>query len=251
MGLFGIAVIICGICFIHLRSFSFRSFLKPFLIMGGKASLWSFCTGVSIAAYSIVDKIGSPIEIYEKPANEFIAGFVGYVNFLEGSVKTLRAREKITSHFRITSTHLEMIHKFYRHFLERVMASPKRSRKSDKSVRGIIIDFGSSGESNSDVSLTRPVPIKANIAVPYAVISGEAGMIISRCVTSARNWQKYELWVNPPSTESFFLLPVKGAITSNNWAVRRAIPSNTDWQRSSLVVSKPNPTQRPAADLSQ
>lgn len=58
MGMFGIAVIICGIFFIHMRSFSFHSFLKPFLTMGGKASLWSFCTGVSIAAYSIVDKIG-------------------------------------------------------------------------------------------------------------------------------------------------------------------------------------------------
>lgn len=97
MGMFGIAVIICGIYFIHLRSFSFHSFLKPFLTMGGKASLWSFCTGVSIAAYSIVDKIGSPIEIYEKPANEFIAGFVGYVNFLEGSIKALTEKTNTLS----------------------------------------------------------------------------------------------------------------------------------------------------------
>ncbi len=37
----------------------------------------------------VIQQIGSPIEIYEKPANEFIAGFVGYVNFLEGSVDTL------------------------------------------------------------------------------------------------------------------------------------------------------------------
>ena len=57
-GIFGIAFVICGIYCIHLRSFSFRSFLEPLLTMGGKASLWSFYTGVSIAAYSIVDKIG-------------------------------------------------------------------------------------------------------------------------------------------------------------------------------------------------
>jgi ABC-type Fe3+/spermidine/putrescine transport system ATPase subunit len=34
-----------------------------------------------------IQQIGSPIEIYERPANEFIAGFVGFVNFLDGIVK--------------------------------------------------------------------------------------------------------------------------------------------------------------------
>ena len=37
----------------------------------------------------VIQQIGSPIEIYEKPANEFIAGFVGYVNFLKGTIDTL------------------------------------------------------------------------------------------------------------------------------------------------------------------
>ena len=32
----------------------------------------------------VVEQVGSPIEIYERPATEFVAGFVGYVNFLEG-----------------------------------------------------------------------------------------------------------------------------------------------------------------------
>jgi spermidine/putrescine ABC transporter ATP-binding subunit len=37
----------------------------------------------------VIQQIGSPMEIYQKPANEFIAGFVGYVNFLEGSVEAV------------------------------------------------------------------------------------------------------------------------------------------------------------------
>jgi len=37
----------------------------------------------------VIQQIGSPIDIYERPANEFIAGFVGYVNFLEGTVDTI------------------------------------------------------------------------------------------------------------------------------------------------------------------
>jgi energy-coupling factor transporter ATP-binding protein EcfA2 len=37
----------------------------------------------------VIQQIGSPIDIYEQPANEFIAGFVGYVNFLEGTVDAI------------------------------------------------------------------------------------------------------------------------------------------------------------------
>jgi ABC-type Fe3+/spermidine/putrescine transport system ATPase subunit len=35
----------------------------------------------------VIQQIGSPIEIYERPNNEFIAGFVGFVNFLDGKVE--------------------------------------------------------------------------------------------------------------------------------------------------------------------
>jgi ABC-type sugar transport system ATPase subunit len=35
----------------------------------------------------VIQQIGSPTEIYERPDNEFIASFVGFVNFLEGKVE--------------------------------------------------------------------------------------------------------------------------------------------------------------------
>ena len=35
----------------------------------------------------LIQQIGSPIEIYERPGNEFIAGFVGFVNFLDGKIE--------------------------------------------------------------------------------------------------------------------------------------------------------------------
>jgi ABC-type Fe3+/spermidine/putrescine transport system ATPase subunit len=35
----------------------------------------------------LIQQIGSPIEIYERPDNEFIAGFVGFVNFLDGKIE--------------------------------------------------------------------------------------------------------------------------------------------------------------------
>ena len=37
----------------------------------------------------VIQQIGSPMKIYEEPANKFIAGFVGYVNFLKGTVDAI------------------------------------------------------------------------------------------------------------------------------------------------------------------
>jgi ABC-type Fe3+/spermidine/putrescine transport system ATPase subunit len=44
----------------------------------------------------LIEQVGSPIEIYERPANEFIAGFVGYVNFMEGRVASIDAKTRDT-----------------------------------------------------------------------------------------------------------------------------------------------------------
>jgi ABC-type Fe3+/spermidine/putrescine transport system ATPase subunit len=37
----------------------------------------------------MIEQVGAPIEIYQKPKNEFIAGFVGYINILEGVVENI------------------------------------------------------------------------------------------------------------------------------------------------------------------
>ena len=39
----------------------------------------------------LIEQVGTPIEIYERPANEFIASFVGYVNFMEGRIASVDA----------------------------------------------------------------------------------------------------------------------------------------------------------------
>ena len=68
-GILGIAMVILGIYVIHLPSFSAQSFLEPFLAFRGGASLWALYTGGTIAAYSLVDKVGvsivyPPVYIY-------------------------------------------------------------------------------------------------------------------------------------------------------------------------------------------
>ncbi len=50
----------------------------------------------------VIQQIGSPVEIYEKPANEFIAGFVGYVNILNGKINE---RANGSNTFKISTTY--------------------------------------------------------------------------------------------------------------------------------------------------
>jgi drug/metabolite transporter (DMT)-like permease len=69
LGAFGITLIIAGIYTIHLRSFSLDGFLEPFRAARGSASVWALLTGGTIAAYSLVDKVGvslvhPPVYIY-------------------------------------------------------------------------------------------------------------------------------------------------------------------------------------------
>ena len=69
LGVMGILLIIGGIYCIHLRSFSGSAFLAPFRALQGGASLWALFTGLAIAFYSLVDKVGvglvyPPVYIY-------------------------------------------------------------------------------------------------------------------------------------------------------------------------------------------
>ncbi|MCE5282834.1 MAG: DMT family transporter [Deltaproteobacteria bacterium] len=58
LGMAGIALIVGGIYCVHLRAFSASAFLEPFRALRGGASLWALLTGLSIAAYTLVDKVG-------------------------------------------------------------------------------------------------------------------------------------------------------------------------------------------------
>jgi len=44
----------------------------------------------------LIEQVGSPIEIYERPANEFIAAFVGYVNFMDGRIESINQSTRDT-----------------------------------------------------------------------------------------------------------------------------------------------------------
>lgn len=41
---------------------------------------------IVVLADAVIQQVGTPVEIYDNPANKFIAGFVGYVNFLNARI---------------------------------------------------------------------------------------------------------------------------------------------------------------------
>jgi len=57
-GIIGIALVVVGIYVIHLKSISLKAVFKPFAAIRSSASIWALLTGCTIAAYSLVDKVG-------------------------------------------------------------------------------------------------------------------------------------------------------------------------------------------------
>jgi spermidine/putrescine transport system ATP-binding protein len=48
---------------------------------------------IAVMSKGKVQQMGTPVEIYERPANQFVADFIGESNFLEGTLKTLSGNE--------------------------------------------------------------------------------------------------------------------------------------------------------------
>jgi spermidine/putrescine transport system ATP-binding protein len=48
---------------------------------------------IAVMSKGKVQQIGTPVQIYERPANRFVADFIGESNFLEGKIKTLSKKE--------------------------------------------------------------------------------------------------------------------------------------------------------------
>jgi len=77
----------------EIRNIQERIGITTIFVTHDQYEAMSISDRLLVLSDGVIQQIGSPMEIYQKPANEFIAGFVGYVNFLEGSVKTVDEAE--------------------------------------------------------------------------------------------------------------------------------------------------------------
>ena len=73
----------------ELRSIQERIGVTAIFVTHDQYEAMSISDRVLVLNDGVIQQIGSPMEIYEQPANKFIAGFVGYVNFLEGTVDAI------------------------------------------------------------------------------------------------------------------------------------------------------------------
>jgi spermidine/putrescine transport system ATP-binding protein len=48
---------------------------------------------IAVMSKGKIQQLGTPVEIYERPTNKFVADFIGESNFLEGKVKSISKRE--------------------------------------------------------------------------------------------------------------------------------------------------------------
>jgi len=48
---------------------------------------------IAVMSLGVVQQIGTPVEIYERPSNRFVADFIGESNFFEGQIKSLSKGE--------------------------------------------------------------------------------------------------------------------------------------------------------------
>ncbi|MBE0683870.1 MAG: ABC transporter ATP-binding protein [Anaerolineales bacterium] len=48
---------------------------------------------IAVMSKGQVQQMGTPVEIYERPSNKFVADFIGESNFLEGKIKSLSKKE--------------------------------------------------------------------------------------------------------------------------------------------------------------
>ena len=51
-----------------------------------------------------IEQVGTPAEIYHRPANRFVAGFLGTSNFIEGTVSEVLHEEAHSGRYRISTT---------------------------------------------------------------------------------------------------------------------------------------------------
>ena len=76
-GVIGIGLVVAGIYVIHLKSFSAKTVFEPFRAIRRPGSIWALLTGCTIAAYSLVDKVG--IQSVQPPVYIYFIFFIPFL----------------------------------------------------------------------------------------------------------------------------------------------------------------------------
>ena len=73
----------------EIRKLQERLKITTIFVTHDQFEAMSISDRIVVMREGVIQQTGSPVEIYERPRNEFIASFVGYVNFLDGVIKAV------------------------------------------------------------------------------------------------------------------------------------------------------------------
>ncbi len=73
----------------EIRKLQERLKITTIFVTHDQFEAMSISDRIVVMREGVIQQTGSPVEIYERPKNEFIASFVGYVNFLDGVIKAV------------------------------------------------------------------------------------------------------------------------------------------------------------------
>lgn len=93
----------------EIRKLQERLGITTIFVTHDQFEAMSISDRIVVMHQGVISQIGSPVEIYEQPNNEFIAGFVGYVNFLEGKIEKVdNAKSRAVASTAIGEVHFLM-----------------------------------------------------------------------------------------------------------------------------------------------
>jgi ABC-type Fe3+/spermidine/putrescine transport system ATPase subunit len=73
----------------EIRKLQERLKITTIFVTHDQFEAMSISDRIVVMKEGVIQQTGFPVEIYERPRNEFIASFVGYVNFLDGVIKAV------------------------------------------------------------------------------------------------------------------------------------------------------------------
>ena len=117
--------------------------LTSIYVTHDQAEAMSLSDRVIIMNKGKIEQIGTPQEIYQQPATEFIADFIGTANFVDGVIKGIEGKELM----------VEMLNN-----IARVPIKGERTFKVGERVRGVIrpeaINIGEEGKFDGKITLS-------------------------------------------------------------------------------------------------
>ena len=81
----------------ELKSLQRRLGITTIFVTHDQEEALTTCDRIAVMDQGVIQQIGTPMELYDAPANRFVANFVGTINFIEGDIAQSRGSIAFTS----------------------------------------------------------------------------------------------------------------------------------------------------------